>query len=143
MKELFKVQNRIPTIFLLRFFAPSSPGLEIFPASYRPCQVLRECGEVARSLREFPKHYYHLGDRCHLTFNLFGITEENINLLAEVMEGIATSFRDMDFMAVEISIDDITIRVRSHLRSFTRLIYFNGSHGAYLDLLRPYRFLKL
>ncbi|KAF8341155.1 hypothetical protein F5887DRAFT_386130 [Amanita rubescens] len=110
MNELFKLKNRMPTIFILKFFAPSSPGLEIFPASHRPGQVLQECGGVARSLREFPTYHYYLGDRCHLTFNLFGITGENIDLLAEVMEGIATCFRDMDFMAVEIITDDMTIR---------------------------------
>ena len=143
MNELFKLQNRMPTIFMLKFFAPSSPGLEIFPASHRPGQVLQECGGVARSLREFPTYHYQLGDRCHLTFNLFGITGENIDLFGEVMEWIATCFRDMDFMAIEIITYDITIRVRSRLRSFARLIYFNASHGASLDLLKPYRFLKL
>lgn len=118
MKELFKLQNRMPTICMLKFFSVLSPGLEIFPASYRPGQVLRECREVAGSLREFPKYYYYVGEQCHLTFNLFGITEENIDLLAEVIEGIATSFRDMHFMAIEIITDDMAIRVCSGLRIY-------------------------
>lgn len=76
----------------------------MFPASHRP-----ECQEIERSLREFPKSYLYPG---HSPLNLFRIDEENMNLLAEVMEGMAICFPDMDFTGVEISIDDITMQAR-------------------------------
>jgi hypothetical protein len=127
----------MPTIVLLKCFCATANQLEIFPASHRPGQVLQECREIGSSLREFPKAYCYQPEReCHLTFNLFGIREENMYLLAEVMEGIVVSFPDTPFTGVEISIDDIAIRARSlRLAIFTHLLISSNSHGATPDSL--------
>ena len=120
--------------------------VEIFPASHRPGEVVRECQEIARSLIKFPESYFERGG-YHITFNLFGITKENINLLGEVMEGIATfiqSYSPSSYIgSLEFRIDDTAVKVHSRLSSFTQLIYSNPSHGTCPDSLQPYRSSKM
>ncbi len=118
----------------------------IFPASHRPSEVVRECQEIARSLIEFPKRYFRRRE-CNVTFDLFGINKENINLLREVMEGMATCIQSyspstsINFLV--FTIDDTMIKVHSRLSSFTRLVYSTCSHGTSPDSLEPYRSLKM
>jgi hypothetical protein len=93
----------------------------ILPASHRLGEAVQECQEIARSLIEFPKRY--LETRAYnITFDLFGITKEDINLLSEVMEGLATSIQSYSpspsIGFLEFRIDDITIKVRFRLSSF-------------------------
>jgi hypothetical protein len=113
INKLFRSQNAMPTIILLKCLTePITLPLEIFPASHRPGQVLQECREIERSIREFQKVYYYRGRSCYLTFNLLGLQEENLKLLVEVMEGIAVCFPDLAFTSVEIRVDNIAIRAR-------------------------------
>ena len=136
----------MPTICMLRCYSPLIPMADIFPASHHPGEVVQECQEITRSLIEFPKRYFP-GRECNITFDLFGITKENINLIGEVMEGMATciqsysSFPDIRFL--EFRTDDTTIRVRSRLSSSTQLFYSKCSHGAPPDSLKPYRYSKM
>jgi hypothetical protein len=120
--------------------------VEIFPASHRLGEVVPECQEIARSLMEFPENYFRRHE-CNITFDLFGITKRNINLLGEVMEGIATSIQSYTpsptIRFLEFRIDNPTIKVRSHLSSFTQLVYSNCSHGTSQDSSEPYRSLKM
>ena len=120
--------------------------VNIFPASHRPGEVVRECQEIARSLIEFPKLYFRRHG-CNITFDLFGIKKENINLLGDVMEGIATCIQSYSpspsITFLEFMIDDTMIKVRSGLSSFPQLLYSNCSHGASPDPLKPYRSSKM
>ena len=111
INELFRCQNAMPTIILLKCLTePINLPLELFPASHYPGQVLQECREIERSIREYQKVYYYRGRTCYLTFNLMGLKEENMNLLVEVMEGIAICFPDLVFTSVEVRVDDIAMR---------------------------------
>jgi len=87
--------------------------IEIFPASHRLGEVVPECQEIARSLMEFPANYFRRHE-CNLTFDLFRITKGNINLLGEVMEGIATSIQSYTpsptIRFLEFTIDNPTIK---------------------------------
>ena len=115
----------MPTICMLSCYSPWIPMVVIFPTSHRPGQVVWECQEIIRSLMEFPERYFRRRE-CNITFDLFGITKENINLIGEVMEGIATciqsynSFPSIRFL--EFRTDDAMIKVRSLLSTFTQLL---------------------
>ena len=144
-----------PTICMLKCYTPGRimmsfdrliPVVEIFPASHRPGEVALECREIARYLIEFPKGYFK---RHHvsISFDLFGITNGNINVFIEVMEGMANCTQSysssLHITSLAFRIDDTTIKVRSRLSSCTRLVYSNRSHGASLDSLKPYRILEM
>ena len=123
------------------------PVVEIFPASHRPGEVVLECREIARYLIEFPKGYFK---RHHvsISFDLFGITNENINLLIEVMEGMANCTQSysssLHITSLAFRIDDTTMKVRSRLSSCAQLVqYSSRSHGASLGSLKPYRILEM
>ncbi|KAF8332435.1 hypothetical protein F5887DRAFT_996809 [Amanita rubescens] len=125
IKELIQTTSSphtTPTICMLQSFtlgqAPamslfSRTPMVIFPASHRLGEAIQECQEIARSLIKFPKHYFKTGV-YNITFDLFGITKEDINLLCEVMEGLATSIQSYGpspfIGSLEFKIDDITIK---------------------------------
>ena len=121
------------TLYMLKRCGRRILTLELFPSSHHPGEVLQECREFARSLKEFPQDYYLLQAKCRLALNLFGLAMENLNLLAEVMEGIATYFPVPIFMGVDIIMDDATMQVRWHLglTVFVQLI---------IILWQPWRF---
>jgi len=115
IKGLFQTvpsPRRMPTICMLKCYSPWIPMVKMFPASHRPGEVVQECQEIARSLMEFPKRYFRRHE-CNIAFDLFGITKENINLLCEVMEGIATCIQSYSpsprIIFLEFTIDDTTI----------------------------------
>ena len=60
----------------------------MFPSFHHPCEALQACREVATSLTNW--HGFFGKDRYHLSVSLFGISEENISLLSELMEAMAT-----------------------------------------------------
>ncbi|KAF8332433.1 hypothetical protein F5887DRAFT_1286676 [Amanita rubescens] len=125
IKELVQTTlspHTTPTICMLRSFtlgrAPAmsclySTPMVIFPASHRLGEAVRECQEIVRFLNELPQSYFET-HAYNITFDLFGITKEDIDLLCEVMEGLATSIQSYSpspcIGALEFRIDDITIK---------------------------------
>jgi len=103
----------MPTICMLNCYSPWVPMVNIFPAYHRPGEVVREFQEIVRSLFEFPKLYFRRRE-CNITFDLFGIKKENINLLGDVMEGIATCIQSYSpspsIIFLEFTIDDTMIK---------------------------------
>ncbi|KAF8341153.1 hypothetical protein F5887DRAFT_976970 [Amanita rubescens] len=149
IKGLFQTvpsTRTMPTICMLNCYSPWVPMVNIFPAYHRPGEVVREFQEIVRSLFEFPKRYLRRRG-CNITFDLFGIKKENINLLGDVMEGIATCIRSFSpswsTTFLEFTIDDTMIKVHSRLSSFTQLVYSNRSHGTSPGPLEPYHSLNM
>ena len=82
----------MPTVFTLsgRFH----PTINTFPSFHGPGEALRVCREVALSLSDWSNGFLRGKGKYHLSVNLLGISEENISLLGEMMEAMATCLQD-------------------------------------------------
>ena len=60
----------------------------MFPAFYHPDEALRACREVATSLANCPRFFGQ--DIYQLAVSLLGTSDENISLLSDLMEAMAT-----------------------------------------------------
>ncbi len=88
--------------------------LDIFPLSHRPGKAHQVCQDIAISLRKCPRGYYQQ-DACNLTFDLFGITAENISLFHEAAEAMAIYLNNCPYL--NITIHEIA-QVRTNLSQF-------------------------
>ena len=80
----------MPTVFMLADLF-EGPTITMFPL-HHPGKALRACREVATFLTNW--HGFFGNDRYHLSVDLFGISEENISLLSELMEAMVTCLQD-------------------------------------------------
>ena len=60
------------------------------PAFHRPGEALRACGDVASSLVNNWSRFFRGKDGYHLSVSLLETSEDNISLLSELMDAMAT-----------------------------------------------------
>ena len=101
-------------------------ALHMFPSSHRPGEALEVCREVGKwLLANVALIKYNTMD-AYLSISLFGISEENITLLTEVMEVMARKVQtDCPFRSLEIVIHDTPIQVPSSI--LFRLLWYSSS----------------
>lgn len=108
----------MPKFFILQVdFVMKTVALNMFPSSHRPGEALEVCREVGKwLLANVALIEYNTMD-AYLSLSLFGISEENITLLTEVMEVMARKVQaDFPFRScpcLRIVIHDTTIQVSS------------------------------
>lgn len=70
-------------------------AITLIPSFYRPGKVLQSCQEILKSQRQWPTDSLKYWTRyCDLSLCLLGISNENIDLLSEMMEAILTCVED-------------------------------------------------
>ena len=78
----------MPTVFALADLLVGH-RITMFPAFHQPGDALRVCREVASSLNDW-SHFFRGEDRFRLSVSLLGTSQENISLLSELMEALAS-----------------------------------------------------
>ena len=116
-KQLLEISSCRLTVFVLHGFtwdthsytARTYHKITLLPLSHRPGKALQECRNILTLISKYHKRQYVR----HLSFKLLGATEENISLLEEVMEAMATCLQDYGECCeyVEISTCDTTMQV--------------------------------
>ena len=110
----------------------------MFPAFHYPGEARRLCGEVASSLKDW-SHFSRRKDKYHLSVDLFGTSEENISLLSELMEAMATCLQDYyprNRTELSVIIHEKSIQVGVRLfRCVINPSLLDRSHGGLPNLL--------
>ena len=82
----------MPTIFILDFYEDNNRIiLQLLPSHHRPGEALAVFTEIEACFNSFLQNTYTL------SLNLFGISKENIGLLREAMEAVATCKQPRSF----------------------------------------------
>ena len=82
----------MPTVFALTDVYVG-PTITMFPAFQHPGGALQACRDVASSLSNW-SHVFRGKDKYHLSVSLLGTLEEDISLLSELVEAMATCLQD-------------------------------------------------
>ena len=88
--------------------------VELLPSYHRPGEALEVFTEIETCLHNSLQDK----DMYILSLNLFGISNENIDLLREVMEAVATCRRPSSFRGLNIIVHQTSIRVCSQYLKF-------------------------
>ncbi|KAK2464596.1 hypothetical protein APHAL10511_003385 [Amanita phalloides] len=110
-----------PTMFLLDGSWSNSQiyAVTMLPAFYQSGQVAKACGEIASSLgNEDPGHLYE-ENKSRLSISLIGISAENIGLVSETMEAMATRFPNSS-QVLKVSVVDTSIQAPWRVPDFVQ-----------------------
>ena len=104
----------MPKFFILQVdFMTKTVALNMFPSSHRPGEAVEVCREIGKWLLANVEYTMD----AYLSFSLFGISEEDITLLTELVEATArkvqTDYTFLSCSCLRIVIHDTTIQVSS------------------------------